>query len=101
MLKKVMKFSAPWCAPCKTLAPIFHEITTEEKYKDLEFYDVDIEEDEKMYTEKYAIRSVPTIVLADENGESIKKIIGLLPKEKIEKEIDEAMSVKPSESEAQ
>lgn len=79
MLKKVIKLSASWCNPCKRLAPIFEEISKLEEFKDVEFKSVDVDEDEDMLTEKYQIRSVPTVILVDENGDSIKKLIGLLP----------------------
>lgn len=79
MLKKVIKLSAKWCNPCKRLAPIFEEISKLEEFKDIEFKSVDVDDDEDMLTEKYQVRSVPTIILVDENGDSIKKLIGLLP----------------------
>ena len=65
--------------PCKRLAPIFDEISKMEEFKDVDFKTVDVDEDDELLSEKYQIRSVPTIVFVDENGESIKKIIGLLP----------------------
>lgn len=79
MLKKVVRVHANWCMPCKSLAPIFEEISNMEEFKDIEFKSVDVDDDEDMLTEKYQIRSVPTVILVDENGDSIKKLIGMLP----------------------
>lgn len=78
MLKKVIKFSATWCAPCKALAPKFHNVSELEEFKDIEFKEVDIEEDDEAdeLVEKYKIRNVPTIVLADEWGAALKTLIG-------------------------
>ena len=93
MLKKVVRIHASWCQPCKRLAPIFEEISKMEEFKDVEFESVDVDDDEEMLTEKYQVRSVPTIILVDENGKSIKKLIGLLPsKDDYIREIREELS---------
>jgi thioredoxin-related protein len=49
-----------------------------EQYKDIEFKSIDIEADEdgELLTEKYNVRSVPTIVLLDENDEIVYKLMG-------------------------
>ena len=93
MLKKVIKCHASWCGPCKRLEPIFDEISKMEEYKDIEFKKVDVDNDEELLVEKYQIRSIPTVILVDENGEAIKKLVGLLPsKESYIAEINEELA---------
>ena len=52
-----------------------------DEYKDIEFKSIDIENDEdgELMVEKYQIRSVPTIVLLDENNDVIYKLMGNVP----------------------
>ena len=80
MIKKIVDASASWCGPCRVFANTFKKVSEMEKYKDIEFKSIDIEEDEgELYVEKYNIRSVPTILLLDENDNIIYKLSGNIP----------------------
>jgi thioredoxin 1 len=80
MVQKVIKFSASWCAPCKQMTPIFHKISKIDKYRTLQFIEYDIEKDEEgiELVETFNIKSVPTVVCVNENGQVVRKIIGLV-----------------------
>ena len=69
---------ASWCGPCRAFASTFKKVSEMEQYKDIEFKSIDIEADEdgELLTEKYNVRSVPTIVLLDENDEIVYKLMG-------------------------
>ena len=80
MLKKVVKFSASWCFPCKTLTPIFHRVSEMEDFKDIEFYDLDIDDPNNAeLVRNYQIRNVPTVLCLDENNEVMRKVVGAVP----------------------
>lgn len=81
MVKQVIKFSATWCAPCKAFAPTFNKVKAMDEFKNIEFKELDIEEDEEGIdlVEKFQIRSVPTTVLVDDNGEVLVKVSGAIP----------------------
>lgn len=82
MVAKCLKFGATWCSPCKTLKPIFEKVSQMEEFKDIEFIEYDIEEeDAEDLVLKYGIRSVPTVVLLDENDNVLKKSIGSIQEE--------------------
>lgn len=85
MSNKIIKFSASWCGPCKMIKPTFEKVSSMEEFKNIEFISYDIEEDEQgvELVEKYNIRNVPTIVIADEDDEPIKKIIGLVSEKEL------------------
>lgn len=85
MSNKIIKFSASWCGPCKMMKPTFDKVSSMEEFKKIEFISYDIEEDEQgvELVEKYNIRNVPTIVIADEDDEPIKKIIGLVSEKEL------------------
>lgn len=78
--KKCIKFGAVWCAPCRILGPIFHRVSEMEDFKDVEFYDLDIDDREnEEIVRNYQIRNVPTVLCLDENNEIVRKIVGAVP----------------------
>ena len=76
-MKTMKYFSATWCGPCKTFKPVMNEIAGE-GYS-IEFIDVDQEQNKAT---KYAVRSVPTVVI-EENGIEVDRFIGSIPKQMI------------------
>lgn len=71
---KLLKFYAPWCAPCKGLTMVI------EGAKDkinLPIEEVNIDEDIDTAV-KYGVRSVPTLVVVDDQGNTVKKNVGVL-----------------------
>jgi len=74
-MKKILKFSAEWCLPCKSMASMLSNM---EIPLPIEEYDID--EDFEIST-RFNIRGVPTIILVDEYGEEIARKTGLMSKE--------------------
>jgi thioredoxin 1 len=68
-MKKILRFTASWCNPCKMLAANLQEVNT-----DVSIEVVDIDSSPDIATE-YRIRSVPTLVMLKEDKE-IKRLIG-------------------------
>ena len=75
---KILDFYAPWCAPCKTLAPIIEEVAKE---FNVELIKINVDEEDDL-SEEYDIRSIPTLIL-EKNGKQVDRIIGLAPKSRI------------------
>ena len=95
MIKKIVDASASWCGPCRVFANTFKKVSEMEKYKDIEFKSIDLEEDEgELYVEKYNIRSVPTILLLDEDDNIIYKLSGNIPLDDFISMINNAMEQK-------
>lgn len=67
---KVLKFSASWCGPCKSL-----EQTLEKTDLGLPVESYDIDEQAEL-VQKYRVRTVPTLVLVDEDGKALKVLTG-------------------------
>lgn len=94
MLKKVYKYSATWCAPCKTYAPIFDKVTEEYSEKlEIKKFDVDdIDGEDEDLMMELNIRSIPTTVFFGENNKVLKKIIGSVSETDLKKIIDEELA---------
>ena len=70
MDKRVLRFTASWCQPCKMLAKNLESINTEVP---VEVYDIDERTDIAM---DFGVRGVPTLVMMDGNTE-IKRMVGM------------------------
>ena len=92
-VKKIWKLSAEWCAPCRVYAPTFHRVSAYDEYKDLEFKEIDIEQDEngEVIAAKYNVRSIPTTLFLDENDEVVYKLMGNIPENDLVKLINETL----------
>ncbi len=75
MSKKVLKFSATWCNPCKQLAKSFELIET-----DVEVVSVDVDENPEAAS-RYRVRGIPTLVLLDGDQEIARNTGALSPSE--------------------
>lgn len=69
-MKKVLRFTASWCAPCKGLAMHLNSVKT-----DIPIEVIDIDENQDTAV-KYQIRSVPTMVMLDGDAE-VKRLSGV------------------------
>ena len=82
-MKQLIKFSASWCQPCKSLAGNFKYVDL----KDVELKEIDIDENMEL-AQQYGIRSVPTMVLLND-GQEIGRKTGVLMADQIESFIHE------------
>ena len=77
-MKQLLKFSASWCQPCKSLSGNLKHVD----FKDVELKEIDIDENMEL-ANKFGIRSVPTMVLMEDDKEIGRKV-GVLMVDKIE-----------------
>jgi thioredoxin-like negative regulator of GroEL len=71
-MKKVLRFTASWCGPCKSLAKTLENIETNIP---IEVIDIDVLPE---IATEYGIRSVPTLVMIEDNIE-VKRMSGSQP----------------------
>jgi thioredoxin 1 len=69
---EAVKFSAVWCAPCKTVGVIFEKMKGE--FENITFKNVDVDEHPEL-SKEYKIKSVPTVILF-KDGQEIDRLIG-------------------------
>jgi thioredoxin 1 len=68
-MKKILRFTASWCQPCKALAL---NLETAQLNIPIEVIDIDVQDELAV---EYGIRGVPTLVMMDENIE-VKRLVG-------------------------
>ena len=85
----MVDFWAPWCVPCKVIAPTVDKIA-EERLGSLKVAKVNIDEDPSLATE-LSIFNIPTIVFF-KSGKEHSRLIGVNTKEAIEAKIERIAS---------
>ena len=80
----LVDFWAPWCGPCRMAAPVLEEIAGERDAINI----VKLNTDENQETAaQFQVLSIPTLILF-EHGQVAKKVIGALPKKRLEAELE-------------
>ena len=80
----LVDFWAPWCGPCRVIAPSLEEIASERE--DLEIVKLNVD-DNQATAARYDVMSIPTLILF-KNGEPAHKIIGAMPKSRLVQELE-------------
>jgi thioredoxin 1 len=71
-------FWAPWCGPCKMIAPVLEELDSEMGDK-VKIVKLDVDDNQETAA-KYGVMSIPTL-LVFKNGEVVDKVVGFQPKD--------------------
>ena len=85
----LVDFWAPWCGPCRMVAPVLEEIASE-KGEALKIVKLNTDENQQTAM-AYEVLSIPTLILF-KNGQIAKKVVGAYPKRKLEAELEPALA---------
>ena len=76
----LVDFWAPWCGPCKMIAPILDEIAPEFAGK-VKIVKINVD-DNQLVAGQFGVRSIPTLLLF-KNGQLVATQVGALPKNQL------------------
>ncbi|PQO31771.1 thioredoxin [Blastopirellula marina] len=83
----LVDFWAPWCGPCRQLAPVIDQLATEYEGS-VKVGKVDTDQNPNLAV-KYGIQSIPTIMIF-KNGEVVNQMLGNQPKANLQQALDAA-----------
>ena len=81
----LVDFWAPWCGPCRSVAPVVDDLATQYKEK-IKFAKLNVDESSQVAM-KYHVTSIPTFILF-KKGEVADRVMGALPRSEFVKFID-------------
>jgi thioredoxin 1 len=84
----LVDFWAPWCGPCRVVAPVLEEIAAERD--DLRIVKLNVDENQQTAA-SFQVLSIPTMILF-KGGQPVKTVIGAYPKRKLEAELEPALA---------
>jgi thioredoxin 1 len=84
----LVDFWAPWCGPCRVVAPVLEEIN--EERDDLRVVKLNVDDNQETAA-TYQVLSIPTMILF-RNGQVAKTVIGAMPKKRLQAELEPALA---------
>jgi thioredoxin 1 len=88
-LPVLVDFWAPWCGPCRMVAPVVEEIA-KERPEELKVVKLNIDENQQTAL-AFNVMSIPTLILF-RHGQVTKTVIGAYPKKRLEAELEPALA---------
>jgi thioredoxin len=85
----LVDFWAPWCGPCRMVAPVVEEIA-QEKGEALKVVKMNIDDNQDTAMQ-FNVLSIPTLMLF-RDGQVAKTVVGAYPKRKLEAELEPALA---------
>jgi thioredoxin 1 len=84
----LIDFWAPWCGPCRMVAPLVDELAGEYAGS-VSFGKVNVDEDPRIAS-RYGIMGIPTLILF-KDGKPFSNIVGFKPKAELKRSLDAAL----------
>ena len=85
----LVDFWAPWCGPCRMIAPIVEELASEYEGK-MQFAKLNVDEAPEVTT-GYRIRSIPTVMFF-KDGAVAETVVGAVPKRELVKKVESVLA---------
>ena len=85
----LVDFWAPWCGPCRMVAPLVEELSDSYDGK-VDFYKLNTD-DNPLTPTKYGIRGIPTLIVF-KDGSEVGRVVGYRPKSELQQALDKSLT---------
>jgi len=85
----LVDFWAPWCGPCRAIAPVLEELAGEYAGR-AKIVKINVDDHQKAASD-YGIRSIPNLIVF-KNGQVAQQIVGAVAKTKLTQALDSALA---------
>ncbi len=84
----LVDFWAPWCAPCRMVAPLIEEVAREYAGR-MDFAKINVDENPRV-SSRYGIRAIPTLLIF-KDGKPVDQIVGFIPKAELKEHLEKVL----------
>ena len=85
----LVDFWAPWCGPCRAIAPLLDELAGEYAGK-AKVVKINVD-DHQAVAQRYRVSSIPNLIVF-KNGQVAQQIVGAVPKSRLSQALDTAIA---------
>ena len=85
----VVDFWAPWCGPCRMVTPVLEDVSQKMNDK-IKFVKLNTDENQKIAMD-YQIMAIPSLLIF-KDGQEVDRIVGLVPQEQLEADLQKIIS---------
>lgn len=80
----LVDFWAPWCGPCRAVAPMLDAVSLELQEK-AKIVKVNVDDNQQLAV-RFGVQAIPTLVIF-KGGEAVDRIVGMVPREEISRRL--------------
>ncbi len=81
----LVDFWAPWCGPCRAVAPVLEAISQEHADK-LKVVKVNVDDNQQLAVQ-YGVQAIPTLIFF-KGGQPVDRVVGVAPRDELNRRID-------------